>query len=120
MACSDVIDDNGVFVDVTCLSGYIWAENVGWINVGNGGCPYLNADGSNSGVNVEPNGDLDGYAWGENIGWVNFGWAAGSQLQGPGSARPIARATLAQDPLRQPPRRLYELRIVHQQQGLAG
>jgi len=57
------------------LRGWIWAENVGWINTGNGplsGNAYSNADASDFGVNVLPNGDLEGFAWGENIGWINF------------------------------------------------
>ena len=71
---------SGVQVNATFLSGYIWAENVGWINVGNGlpanGVSYANVDGSEFGVNILANGDLEGYGWGENIGWVNFGTGA--------------------------------------------
>jgi hypothetical protein len=63
---------DGVVVHDTFLSGYIWAENVGWIKVGNGGGPYSNTDGTNFGVNILLSGDLEGFGWGENIGWVNF------------------------------------------------
>ena len=65
---------DGVLVDGInqCLSGYIWCENAGWLDVGDGGCPYGNTTGLDFGVNIDANGDLFGYAWGENIGWVNF------------------------------------------------
>ena len=50
----------------------VWAENIGWINLGHGG-PYANTTGGNFGVNVHPTtGALSGLAWGENVGWVNF------------------------------------------------
>jgi hypothetical protein len=66
----------GVRVHATFLSGLIWGENAGWISVGDGspanGVQYANVDGDDSGVNIEPSGDLHGYAWGENIGWVQF------------------------------------------------
>jgi hypothetical protein len=56
------------------LKGFIWAENVGWINVGGGGAPYANTNGTNFGVNIDSvTGEMSGYAWGENIGWINFG-----------------------------------------------
>ena len=54
------------------LRGYIWGENVGWINVGIAG-PYANTNDTDFGVNLNPaTGNLSGFAWGENIGWVNF------------------------------------------------
>jgi len=56
--------------------GFIWAENIGWINLGNGG-PYANTTGQNSGVNINPaTGALTGLAWGENVGWINFSGGA--------------------------------------------
>jgi hypothetical protein len=58
------------------LSGFAWGENVGWINFGDGtpgsGTGYVNANGTDSGVNVMSDNNLTGYAWGENIGWINF------------------------------------------------
>jgi hypothetical protein len=67
---------DGVEVGETYLMGYIWSENTGWINVGDGspadGVRYANTNGSDFGVNLDENGDLHGYAWGENIGWINF------------------------------------------------
>lgn len=72
---------DGVEVNATFLSGMIWAENVGWINLGDGspfnGLYYANVDGSDFGVNRDPiTGQLSGMAWGENIGWVNFNGGA--------------------------------------------
>ncbi len=66
---------DGVFVGATFLSGQVWSESRGWINVGNGAGPYANTDDTNFGVNIDLNGDLNGFAWGENMGWINFGWA---------------------------------------------
>ncbi len=59
------------------LSGSIWCENIGWINLGNGtpgaGGSYANASGSDFGVNLDPGTHLlSGLAWGENVGWINF------------------------------------------------
>jgi hypothetical protein len=75
--------DNGVtsgaFVGTWVLSGFVWAENLGWLYLGSGaplfGNYYSNAVPGDTGVNIAPNGDLFGYAWGENIGWVNFATA---------------------------------------------
>jgi hypothetical protein len=77
--------DQGVLVGTTFLSGFIWAENVGWIIVGNGapsnGVSYANTDGTDFGVNIDYNGiaydglsdgSLHGLAWSENVGWINF------------------------------------------------
>ena len=66
---------DGVIVYPTYLEGFIWAENVGWICVGNGpagGVQYTNETGEDFGVNVGSCGELFGLAWGENIGWINF------------------------------------------------
>ncbi|MHC4698637.1 MAG: hypothetical protein ACYTFA_18045, partial [Planctomycetota bacterium] len=66
----------GVLVGDEFLTGYVWGENMGWIDVGAGDGPYANTTGLDFGVNVLGGGDLDGYAWSENRGWINFGWAA--------------------------------------------
>jgi hypothetical protein len=71
------------------LTGYIWAENAGWINLGGGVAdpcsqyPSSQAGPSSFGVNLnrDPANPthllLSGYAWGENVGWVNFGpWSS--------------------------------------------
>lgn len=60
----------------TCLSGKIWNQNVGWINLGDGspenGWAYSNTVGTDFGVNLERDGTLTGFAWGQNIGWITF------------------------------------------------
>ncbi len=63
---------DGVRVHATFLSGYIWAENVGWVNIGDGspanGICYANVDDTDFVVNIDPTtGDLFGYAWGGGI-----------------------------------------------------
>lgn len=59
------------------LAGWCWAENVGWIDLGDGtpadGVAYANDDASDHGVNVDfATGRLDGFAWSENAGWISF------------------------------------------------
>lgn len=51
-----------VTVSDTELTGYIWGETVGWINL----------NPKNGGVTNTTGGILGGYAWGENTGWINF------------------------------------------------
>ncbi|MCA9292406.1 MAG: dockerin type I repeat-containing protein [Phycisphaerales bacterium] len=63
--------NQGVEVLSDHLAGYVWCENIGWLNVGNGSGPYANTNNTNYGVNVV-GGFLEGYAWMENAGWVNF------------------------------------------------
>lgn len=71
--------NRGAFLsdEPSVLSGLVWCENVGYINLGGGapanGINYTNTSGADFGVNVLSNDLLQGYAWGENIGWVNFG-----------------------------------------------
>jgi hypothetical protein len=61
-------------VEPTYLTGYVWAENIGWIKLGaDSGGPYANSNSTNWGVNKDSaTGDLSGYAWSENVGWINF------------------------------------------------
>ena len=58
------------------LSGFLWWENLGWVNLGDGspadGFWYGNAIGEDSGVNLDSDGTMRGLAWSENAGWVNF------------------------------------------------
>lgn len=68
---------DGATVHATVLSGHIWSEAAGWINLGNGtpadGVHYANVDGLDFGVNLDPTtGTLSGLAWGEQTGWINF------------------------------------------------
>jgi len=51
-----------VTVTDTNLTGFIWAENYGWINL----AP------SNGGVKNDGAGNLSGSAWGQNTGWIDF------------------------------------------------
>jgi hypothetical protein len=67
---------NGAVVRSNVCSGYIWAANVGWINLGDGspaaGTYYQNNSAGDFGVNLDNSGKLTGYAYGANIGWINF------------------------------------------------
>ncbi|WP_309380617.1 hypothetical protein [Cerasicoccus frondis] len=58
------------------LAGYLWGENIGLINCGDGpanGVSYSQTKGD-IGVNRDPDtGRFTGYAWAENIGWINWG-----------------------------------------------
>ncbi len=67
---------NGAIVNDYYCSGFIYAANTGWINLGSGaptnGIRYQNASGADFGVNNDGLGNLRGYAWGANIGWLNF------------------------------------------------
>jgi len=65
----------GVAVRGTGLSGYAWAENMGWIKLGSGDGPYGNTGPSDWGVNVQIVGgvkNLSGFSWSETCGWINF------------------------------------------------
>lgn len=70
------------------LSGFVWGENIGWINLGDGspanGTAYANSTGSDFGVNRDTlTGRLSGLAWGENVGWINFSGGALASPQRP-------------------------------------
>ncbi len=54
------------------LSGYAWAENVGWIKLGSGTGPYANTGPTDWGVNMDASGNLSGFAWSSHFGWINF------------------------------------------------
>jgi len=68
--------NNGVVIGEYVCSGFLYAANVGWINLGNGSPPsgtnYQNISASDFGVNHDGFGNLRGYAYGANIGWINF------------------------------------------------
>ena len=72
----------------------------GFINVGDGTPTtppyYANADGTDFGVNIDPDGDLHGYAWSENGGWINFD---GGALATPAQPARIVCASLPGMPL---------------------
>ena len=75
----------------TAVTGYVWQENVGWINlspanyggvVNAGGVlsgygwsenvGWINFKPANGGVGIDAQGVFKGWAWGENIGWIHF------------------------------------------------
>jgi hypothetical protein len=68
--------NNGAVIGEYVCSGYIYAANVGWINLGSGtptnGIYYQNLSSNDFGVNQDGLGNLRGYAYGANIGWINF------------------------------------------------
>jgi len=68
--------NNGAVIGEYVCSGYIYAANAGWINLGSGnptnGIYYQNQSANDFGVNQDGLGNLRGYAWGANIGWINF------------------------------------------------
>ncbi|HUR45851.1 MAG TPA: thrombospondin type 3 repeat-containing protein [Candidatus Saccharimonadales bacterium] len=68
--------NSGAVIGEYACSGFIYSANVGWINLGSGnptnGIQYLNAAGTDFGVNQDGLGNLRGYAYGANIGWINF------------------------------------------------
>jgi hypothetical protein len=68
--------NSGVVIGEYVCSGYIYAANVGWVNLGSGvpanGVRYQNNSPTDFGVNSDAAGNLRGYAYGANIGWVNF------------------------------------------------
>jgi hypothetical protein len=78
-----------VFIARTYISGWIWSENIGWINLGHApldGMHHANVDSTDYGVNRDPaTGVLTGFAWSENTGWINF--AGGSLASPPNPAR---------------------------------
>ncbi len=52
------------------VTGFIWGENIGWVNLNcenNGTCGAVSYGVVNDGA-----GNLSGFAWGENVGWINF------------------------------------------------
>ena len=81
-----------VVVSDTAITGQIWGETVGWINLGptNGGVVntclgvlsgyawgqntgWINFNPTNGGVTINPStGDFSGYAWSQNFGWIHF------------------------------------------------
>ena len=67
---------NGAVIGDYVCWGFLYAANVGWINLGSGsptnGIRYQNLSANDFGVNQDGLGNLRGYAYGANIGWINF------------------------------------------------
>ena len=63
---NDFVDWNpasgGATVTDSAVTGYVWGDTVGWINL----------NPAHGGVTNSCSGILGGYAWGQNTGWVNF------------------------------------------------
>ena len=60
----------GVQVEDSKLTGYIWAENIGWVSLS---CENTSTCASvHYGVTNDGNGNLSGCAWAENVGWISF------------------------------------------------
>ena len=60
----------GVEVADSKLTGYLWAENIGWISLS---CENTSSCGTvDYGVTNDGRGNLSGYAWTENVGWISF------------------------------------------------
>jgi len=68
--------NSGAVIGEYVCSGYLYAANVGWINLGSGApankIQYQNNSAADFGINHDSLGNLRGYAWGANIGWLNF------------------------------------------------
>ena len=68
--------NNGAVIGEYVCSGYLYAANAGWINLGNGsptnGIQYQNVSAADFGVNLDGAGNLRGYAYAANLGWINF------------------------------------------------
>jgi hypothetical protein len=61
---------DGVQVASDKLTGFVWAENIGWMSLS---CENTSSCGTvNYGVTNDGSGNLSGYAWAENVGWINF------------------------------------------------
>jgi hypothetical protein len=63
----------GVEVADVALTGYLWAENVGWVSLS---CENTSSCGTvDYEVTNDVAGNLSGFGWGENVGWVSFSCA---------------------------------------------
>lgn len=80
---------NGARLGEYVCSGFLYAGNLGWINLGNGqpvdGIRYRNDSEKDFGVNLDAQGELSGLAYGANIGWLAFTNrdARGTEFPGP-------------------------------------
>lgn len=54
--------NGGATVTDSAVTGNIWGDTVGWINL----------NPNNGGIVNTCSGILSGYAWGQNTGWINF------------------------------------------------
>lgn len=69
---------SNVHITDTALTGYAYAENIGWISLN---CSNTDSCATNAyAVSNNGEGVLSGYAWGENTGWVHFAPASGGVI----------------------------------------
>jgi hypothetical protein len=60
----------GIQVSKSTLTGWMWAENLGWISLS---CENTSSCGAvNYGVTNDGAGTLAGWGWAENAGWISF------------------------------------------------
>lgn len=68
--------NSGAVIGEYFCSGYLYAANVGWIQLGSGApvgqVQYQNDSAADFGVNHDGLGHLTGYAYGANVGWIHF------------------------------------------------
>ncbi len=61
---------DGAQVESDKLTGWVWAENIGWISLS---CENTSSCATvNYGITNDGNGNLAGFAWAENVGWISF------------------------------------------------
>ena len=67
---------SGAVIGEYVCSGFIYAANIGWLNLGTArpanGIRYQNNSAIDFGVNHDGLGNLRGYAYGANVGWISF------------------------------------------------
>lgn len=74
--------NGGATVADTGISGYIWGDTVGWINL----APTTSNQQVTVTCGANPTTDpayLGGYAWGQNTGWINFAPSAATGVNKP-------------------------------------
>ena len=115
-----------VHITDTLLTGYVWGDKLGWINLapaqggvlnnGNGvlsgnawgeQAGWVNFAPTLGGVTINSSGDFNGYAWSQNFGWILFNCATNSSCGvsdfkvstdwRPRSARPACNNALDDD-----------------------
>ncbi len=91
------LSQGAVTITDTAITGYVWGEHIGWINLApttagvlNNGegtlsgyawgelAGWINFAPSNGGVTINSSGDFLGYAWSQNFGWIIFNCATNS------------------------------------------
>jgi hypothetical protein len=65
---------DGAQVESEKLTGWVWAENIGWISFS---CDNSSSCGTvDYGVTIDEQGNFNGWAWSENVGWIHFNSAS--------------------------------------------